>query len=116
MKSGFTMVEVMLANTILFILVAGFANVTEKTLEQIRLREQKTELAAQLDNWTLSKLNATLIPGSYQESVTLTGENAELHWQVTLVEPKLNAIFFQLKSSDAVPKVFAEWQTAQRKP
>ncbi len=116
MKSGFTMVEVMLANTILVILVVGFANVTEKTLEQIRLREQKTELAAQLDNWTLSKLNATLIPGSYQESVTLTGENVELHWQVTLVEPKLNAIFFQLKSSDAVPKVFAEWRTAQRKP
>jgi prepilin-type N-terminal cleavage/methylation domain-containing protein len=37
MKSGFTLVEVMLANTILVILVAGFANVTEKTLEQILL-------------------------------------------------------------------------------
>ena len=87
------MVEVMLANTILVILVVGFANVTERTLEQIRLREQKTELAVQLDNWTLSKLNATLIPGSYQESVTLNGENAELHWQLTLVELKLNTIF-----------------------
>ena len=93
MKSGFTLVEVMLANTILVILVAGFANVTEKTLEQILFRGQKTELAAQLDNWTLSKLKATLIPGSYQESVTLSGKNAELHWQVTMVEPKLNTIF-----------------------
>jgi prepilin-type N-terminal cleavage/methylation domain-containing protein len=116
MKSGFTLVEVMLANTILVMLVAGFANVTEKTLEQMQLREQKTALASQLDNWTLSKLNATLIPGSYQEIVTLSGENAELHWQVSLVEPTLNAIFFQLKSSDAVPKILAEWRTAQRKP
>ena len=80
------------------------------------LREQKTELAAQLDNWTLSKLNATLIPGTYQENVTLSGQNAELHWQVALIEPKLSTIFFELKSHDAVPKVLAEWWTAQKKP
>ena len=61
------------------ILVAGFANFTEKNLEQILLRGQKTELAVQLDNWTLSKLNATLILSSYQKSVTLSGMNAELH-------------------------------------
>jgi|TARA_B110000263_G_C14869298_1_gene312243 hypothetical protein len=30
----------MLANTILVILVAGFANATEKTLEQMQLRQQ----------------------------------------------------------------------------
>ena len=59
------MIEVMLANTILVILVAGFSDVTEKTLEQIQLRQQKAELASQLDNWTLSKLNTTLIPGTY---------------------------------------------------
>jgi prepilin-type N-terminal cleavage/methylation domain-containing protein len=116
MKRGFTLIEVMLANTILVILVAGFANITEKTLEQMQLRQQQAELASQLDNWTLSKLNATLIPGTYQENVTLSGENAELHWQVAMIEPKLNTIFFQLKSSDVVPKVLAEWWTAQKKP
>ena len=61
MKRGFTLIEVMLAKIILVILVAGYANVTEKTLEQIQLRKQKAELASQLDNWTLSKLNATLV-------------------------------------------------------
>ncbi len=54
MKRGFTLIEVMLSNTILVILVAGFANVTEKTLEQMQFRQQKAELASQLDNWTLS--------------------------------------------------------------
>ena len=34
------MIEVMLANTILVILVAGFANVKEKTLEQMKIRQQ----------------------------------------------------------------------------
>ena len=34
------MIEVMLAKTILVILVAGFANVTEKTLEQMQVRQQ----------------------------------------------------------------------------
>ena len=116
MKNGFTLIEVMLANTILVILVAGFASVTENTVEQMLLRGQKAELASQLDNWTLSKLNATLIPGNYQEDVVLRGQNAELHWQVALVEPKLNTIFFQLTSSDGVPKVLAEWRTAQKKP
>ena len=33
MKKGFTLIELMLANTIFVILVAGFADVTEKTLE-----------------------------------------------------------------------------------
>ena len=40
MKLEFTMIEVMLANTILVILVAGFSNVTEKTLEQMQVRQQ----------------------------------------------------------------------------
>ena len=87
-----------------------------RLLNKCSSESKKTALASQLDNWTLSKLNATLISGSYQEIVTLSGENAELHWQVSLVEPTLNTIFFQLKSSDAVPKILAEWRTAQRKP
>jgi prepilin-type N-terminal cleavage/methylation domain-containing protein len=45
MKRGFTLIEVMLTNTILVILVAGFTDVTEKTLEQMQLRQQKAELA-----------------------------------------------------------------------
>jgi hypothetical protein len=106
----------MLANTILVILVAGFANVTMKTLEQMQLRQQKAELASQLDNWTLSKLNATLIPSTYQENVTLSAQNAELHRQMAMIEPKLNTIFCQLKSIEAVPIVLAEWWTAQKEP
>ena len=64
-RGEFTMIEVMLANTILVILVVGFANVTEKTLEQMQLRLQRAKLASELENWTLSKLNATLITGTY---------------------------------------------------
>ena len=108
MESGFTLVEVMLANTILVILLGWIYNVTEKTLEQILLRGQKTELAAQLDNRTLSKIKTTLIPCSYQERVILNGKNAELHWKISLVEPKLYTIISQRKSSDAFPKIFAE--------
>ena len=115
-KAGFSLIEVMIANTMLLILVEGFANITEKTIEQMQLRKQKSELASQLDKWTLAKLNDTLIPGSYQENVTLSGQNAELHWQISLVEPKLKTLFFQVKSSDAVPKVLAQWRTAWKTP
>ena len=77
---------------------------------------ENDELASQLNNWTLSKLNATLIPGTYQENENLNGENEELHWQLDIIEPKLNTIYFQPKSSDAVPKVLAEWWTSYKKP
>ena len=40
MKREFRLIEVMLANTILVILVAGFSDVTEKTLEQMQVRQQ----------------------------------------------------------------------------
>jgi hypothetical protein len=56
-------------------------------------RQQKNELASQLDNWTLSKQNAKLIPGTYKKKVTLSRENAELNWQVVLIELKFNSIF-----------------------
>ena len=60
MKHGFTLVEVIFANAILLILVAGFVNITEQTLEQIQLKTLKNELASHLDEWTLAKLNNTL--------------------------------------------------------
>ena len=40
MKLEFTMIEVVLANTILVILVSEFANVTGMTLEQVHLKQQ----------------------------------------------------------------------------
>ena len=46
------MVEVMFANKILLILVAGFTKTTEQTFKQIQLNNQKTELAFRLDKWT----------------------------------------------------------------
>jgi len=109
MKHGFTLVEVMFANAMLLILVAGFAKITEQTFEQIQL---KNELASHLDEWTLAKLNNTLNAGNYQENISLSGKNAELHWQVKQVNPNLITLLFQVKTSDAVPKVLAQWQTA----
>ena len=47
--------------------------------------------------------------------LNLNGQNEELHWQVAMIEPKLNTIFSQLKSSDVVPKVLAEWWTCVEK-
>ena len=49
MKHRFTQVEVMLANTMLLILVAGFAKITEQTFEQIQLKTLKNELASHMD-------------------------------------------------------------------
>jgi prepilin-type N-terminal cleavage/methylation domain-containing protein len=49
MKHGFTLVEVMFANAMLLILVAGFAKITEQTFEQIQLKTLKNELASHLD-------------------------------------------------------------------
>jgi len=46
MKHGFTLVEVMFANAMLLILVAGFAKITEQTFEQIQLKTLKNELAS----------------------------------------------------------------------
>ena len=71
MKHGFTLVELMLANTMLLILVAGFAEITELAFEQIHLKTLKNELASHLDEWTLSKLNNTLNAGNYQENIFL---------------------------------------------
>ena len=67
MKHGFTLVEVMFANAMLLILVAGFAKITEQTFEQIQLKTLKNELASHLDEWTLAKLNNTLNTGNYMK-------------------------------------------------
>ena len=67
MKHGFTLVEVMFANAVLLILVAGFAKITEQTFEQIQLKTLKNELASHLDEWTLAKLDNTLNAGNHQE-------------------------------------------------
>ena len=114
MKNGFTLIEVLLANSMLLILVAGFASIADKTFEQLQLRKQKFELASQIDEWTQSKLSGTLNTGSFQENVTLSGQDAELHWQISLVKPELKTLFFQVKSRDADPIVLAQWRTAKK--
>ena len=112
MKHGFTLVEVMFANAMLLILVAGFATITEQTFEQIQLKTLKNELASHFDEWTLAKLNNTLNTGNHQENISLSGKDAELHWQVKQVNPTLITLLFQVKTCDTVPKVLAQWQTA----
>ena len=77
MKLGFKLVEVMLANTMLLILVAGFAKKTEQTFEKIQLKMLKNELASHLGKWILAKLNNTLNAVNYQENNSLSGKNAE---------------------------------------
>ena len=108
MKHGFTLVEVMLANAMLLILVAGFAKITEQTFEQIQLRTLKNELASHLDEWTLAKLNNSSNARNYQGNISLSGKNAELHWQVKQVNPNLITLLFQVKTSDTVPKVLTQ--------
>ena len=54
MKHGFTLVEVMFANVMLLILVAGFAKITEQTFEQINFKTLKNELASHLDECILA--------------------------------------------------------------
>ena len=63
----------MLVNTMLLILVAGFAEITELTFEQIHLKTLKNELASHLDEWILAKLNNTLDAVNYQENISLSG-------------------------------------------
>ena len=92
--------------------MAGFTKIKEQTFEQIQLKCLKNELASHLDEWTLTKLNNTLNTGNYQENISFSGKNAELHWQVKQVNPNLITLLFQVKTSDAAPKVLAQWQTA----
>ena len=98
----------MLANTMLLILVAGFAKITEQTFEQIQLKTLKNELASHLGERTLAKLNNTLNTGNYQEKISLSGNNAELYWLVKQVNPNLITLLFQVKTSDTVPKVLTQ--------
>ena len=107
MKHGFTLVEVMFANAMLLILVAGFAKITEQTFEQIQLKTLKNELASHLGKWILAKLNNTLNAVNYKENISLSGKNAELYWLVKQVNQNLFTLLFQVKSSDTVPKVLA---------
>ena len=95
MKLGFKLVVVMLANTMLLILVAGFAKKTEQTFEQIQLKTLKNELASHLGKWILAKLNNTLNAVNYQENISLSGKNAELYWLVKQVNPNLITFFFR---------------------
>ena len=97
MKHGFTLVEVMFANAMLLILVAGFAKITEQTFEQIQLKTLKNELASHLDEWTLSKLNNTLNAVNYQENIflfrkerrtALAGQTSEPNPKYTFVSSK----------------------------
>ena len=108
MKHGFTQVEVKLANTMLLILVAGFAKITEQTFEQVQLKTLKNELASHLGKWILAKLNNTLNSVNYQENISLSGKNAELHWLVKQVNPNLITLLFQVKTSDTIPKVLTQ--------
>ena len=48
-KRGFTLAEVMIANMMLIIFVAGFGIITEQIFEQIKFRKQKAEMASPLD-------------------------------------------------------------------
>ena len=102
----------MFANAMLLILVSGFTKITEQTFEQIKLKTLKNELASHLDEWTLAKLNNSLNSGNHQENISLSVKDAELHWQVKQVNPTLITLLFQVKTSDTVPKVLAQWQTA----
>lgn len=89
MKHGFTLVEVMFANAMLLILVAGFAKITEQTFEQIQLKTLKNELASHLDKWTLANLNNTLNAGNYQENISLlAGQTSEPKPNYTFVSGK----------------------------
>ena len=98
----------MLANTKLLILVVGFAKITEQTFEQIQLKTLNNELASHFNEWPLAKLNNTLNAGNYQENISFSGKNAELHWQVKQVNPNLITLLFQVKKSDTVPKVLTQ--------
>ena len=109
MKHRFTLVEVMFTNVMLLILEAGFAKITEQTFEQIQLKTLNNELASHFNEWTLAKLNNTLNAGNYQENISLSGKNAELHWEVKQVNPNLITLLFQVKTSDTVPKVLTQW-------
>ena len=102
----------MLANTKLLILVVGFAKITEQTFEQIQLKTLKNELASHLGKWILAKLNNTLNAVNYKENISLSGKDAELHWQFKQENPTLITLLFQVKTSDTVPKVLVQWQTA----
>ena len=108
MKHRFTQVEEMLANTMLLILVAGFAKITEQTFEQVQLKTLKNELASHLCKWILAKLNNTLNAVNSRENISLSGKNAELHWLVKQVNPNLITLLFQVKTSDTVPKVLTQ--------
>ena len=67
MKHRFTLVEMMFANVMLLILVAGFAKITEQTFEQIQLKTLNNELASHFNEWTLEKFKNTLNAGNYRK-------------------------------------------------
>jgi len=98
MKHGFTLVDVMFANTMLLILVAGFAKITEQTFEQIQFKTLKNELASHLDEWTLSKLNNTLNAGNYQENIFLFRKERRTALAGQTSEPKPNYTFVSGKN------------------
>ncbi len=110
-KGGFTLAEVMIANMMLIILVAGFGTITEQIFEQMQLRKQKAEMASRLDWWTVSKQGKTLNTGVYRENVSWPGTNAELGFQVLPLDENLIMLHFQIKLTEATPEELAEWRT-----
>ena len=110
-KRGFTLAEVMIANMMLIILVAGFGTITEQIFEQMKFRKQKAEMASPLDWETVSKQEKTLNAGVYRGNVSWPVTNAELGFQVLTLDGNLIMMHFQIKSTEATPQELAEWRT-----
>ena len=64
----------------------------------------------------LKKLSSTLAAGSYQESESWPGTNAELPSQVKQVNPNLKTLLFKVKTTEEVPKVLVLWWTVLKIP
>ena len=110
-KRGFTLVEVIIANMILIILVAGFGTIKEQIFEQMKFRKQKAEMASPLDWETVSKQEKILNAGVYRGNVSWPVTNAELGFQVLPLDGNLIMMHFQIKSTEATPQELAEWRT-----
>ena len=110
-KRGFTLAEVMIANMMLIILVAGFGTITEQIFEQLKFRNQKAEIASRLDWETVSKPKKTLNAGVYRGNVSWPVTNAELGFQVLPLDGNFIMMHFQINSTEATPQELAEWCT-----
>ncbi len=115
---GFTLLEVMIAGTILVVFILLSSRVIQQGAHQVKNRRELVAIANRVDAWTAEVrqsgfFSETLNPGWHQKEVVIPrGPVYSLQWQVVELNPLWKGIVFQLRHPTD-ETILYEWKSAR---